>query len=89
MLFRSAEHDSVLTDGDARGPDLLLVGEERTGEPAGAEEGTTARLRDVRQTLHDPEGDHDWVVEAVVDCDATDEAGELVLVTVAVRRLGG
>ncbi|CAM3751106.1 DEAD/DEAH box helicase [Nocardioides zeicaulis] len=84
-----AEHDRVLTDGDARGPDLLVVGEERTGEPVGAEDGTTARLRDVRQTLHDPEGDHDWVVEAVVDCDATDESGELVLATVAVRRLGG
>ncbi|WP_210503700.1 DEAD/DEAH box helicase [Nocardioides xinjiangensis] len=83
-----AEHDTVLTDADARGPDLLVVGEERTGEAVGAEDGTTARLRDVRQTLHDPEGHHDWVIEAVVDCDATDEAGELVLATVAMRRLG-
>ncbi|WP_210651802.1 RNA helicase [Nocardioides sp. SYSU D00065] len=83
-----ADHDSVLTDADARGPDLLAVGEERTGEPVGAEEGTTARLRDVRQTIHDPAGDHDWVIEAVVDCDATDEAGELVLATVSMRRLG-
>jgi hypothetical protein len=82
-----AEHDSVLTDGDARGPDLLTVGEERTGEPVGAEEGTTSRLRDVRQTIHDPEGHHDWVIEAVVDCDATDAAGELVLATSAMRRL--
>lgn len=82
-----AEHDRVLTDGDARGPELLLVGEERTGEPVGAEEGTTARLRDVRQTIHDPEDHHDWVIEAVVDCDATDSAGELVLATVAMRRL--
>lgn len=82
-----AEHDRVLTDGDARGPELLVVGEERTGEPVGAEEGTTARLRDVRQTIHDPEDHHDWVIEAVVDCDATDSAGELVLATVAMRRL--
>jgi hypothetical protein len=82
-----ADHDTVLTDADARGPDLLLVGEERTGEPVGVEEGTTARVRDVRQTVHDPAGDHDWVIEAVVDCDATDEAGELVLATRAVRRL--
>jgi superfamily II RNA helicase len=82
-----AEHDSVLTDGDARGPDLLVVGEERTGEPVGAEEGTTSRVRDVRQTIHDPEGHHDWVIEAVVDCDATDAAGELVLATSAMRRL--
>ena len=82
-----AEHDRVLTDGDARGPELLIVGAERTGEPVGAEEGTTARVRDVRQTIHDPEGHHDWVIEAVVDCDATDEAGELVLATAAMRRL--
>ena len=82
-----AEHDTVLTDGDARGPDLLVVGPERTGEPVGAEEGTTSRLRDVRQTIHDPEDHHDWVIEAVVDCDATDEAGELVLATTAMRRL--
>ena len=32
-----AEHDRVLTDGDARGPDLLVVGDERTGEPVGAD----------------------------------------------------
>jgi superfamily II RNA helicase len=82
-----AEHDRVLTDGDARGPELLVVGDERTGEPVGAEEGTTARLRDVRQTIHDPEDHHDWVIEAVADCDATDSAGELVLATVAMRRL--
>ena len=83
-----ADHDSVLTDADARGPDLLVVGPERTGEPVGAEDGVTARVRDVRQTIHDPAGDHDWVIEAVVDCDASDEAGELVLATAAMRRLG-
>jgi superfamily II RNA helicase len=82
-----AEHDTVLTDGDARGPQLLTVGPERTGEPAGAEEGTTARVRDVRQTLHDPAGHHDWVIEGLVDCDASDAAGELVLATTAFRRL--
>ena len=37
---------------------------------------------------HDPEGHHDWVIEAVVDLDASDEAGELVLATVAMRNLG-
>jgi hypothetical protein len=82
-----ADHDSVVVDGDARGPELLDIGDERTGEPVGAEEGTTARLRDVRQTIHDPAGDHDWVIDAVVDCDASDEAGELVLATVAMHRL--
>ena len=39
------------------------------------------------QTLADPAGDRDWVVEAVVDCDATDAAGELVLAATALRRL--
>ena len=82
-----AEHDSVGTAGDARGPTYLRVGAEEQGEPAGAPEGTTARVRRVVQTLADPAGDRDWVVEAVVDCDATDAAGELVLAATALRRL--
>ncbi len=81
-----AEHDTVLRDGDARGPDLLRV-ERQTGEPAGAPEGTIGRLLQVTQTLHDPEGHHDWVIEATADLDATDEQGELVLATTAFRRL--
>jgi superfamily II RNA helicase len=83
-----AEHDSLRTDGDARGPELLEVSPE-IGEPAGAEEGVTARLWRVRQTLHDPDGNHDWVIDAVADLDASDEAGELVLAAVAMHRLGG
>ncbi|MDN4175770.1 DUF3516 domain-containing protein [Nocardioides sp. SOB77] len=75
-----AEHDTVLTDADARGPDLLEVA------PGESSEGRTWT---VRQTLHDPEGHHDWVVDAVVDLDASDEAGELVLQTRAFHRLGG
>ena len=71
-----AEHDRVVLDGDARGPSLLAVAE-------------TGRRWEVRQTVHDPEGYHDWVIEAEVDLDASDETGELVLVTVAMRRLGG
>ena len=82
-----AEHDRVVTDADARGPELLHLGPERTGEPVGAPEETRARVRDVRQTIHDPAGHHDWVIDAVVDCDATDEAGELVLATLAMHRL--
>ncbi|WP_185996237.1 DEAD/DEAH box helicase [Nocardioides campestrisoli] len=84
-----AEHDVVGIDADARGPSYVEVGEEEVGEPVGAPEETVARLRRVTQTLADPEGHHDWVIEAVLDCDATDEAGELVLQTVAMRRLGG
>ena len=69
-----AEHDDVQLDADARGPDLLRV--ERTG-----------RSWRVAQTLHDPAGHHDWIIEALLDVDATDELGELVLVTQAMRRL--
>jgi superfamily II RNA helicase len=68
------EHDSVGTDADARGPSLFVV--ERTG-----------RHWPVRQTLADPAGHHDWVIEASVDVDASDDVGELVLSTTAMRRL--
>lgn len=71
-----AEHDEVRLDGDARGPELLAV----------AAQGRTWK---VTQTIHDPEGNHDWVIEADVDLDASDEAGELVLRTTAMRPLGG
>ncbi|CAN5336388.1 DEAD/DEAH box helicase [soil metagenome] len=80
-----AQHDTVLTDGDARGPDLLRI-EAETGEPAGAED-VTARIWRVTQTIADPAGDRDWVIEAIADLDASDEAGELVLATVALRCL--
>lgn len=80
-----AQHDTVLTDADARGPELLRV-EAAVGVPAGAEEGE-ARLWRVTQTVADPAGDRDWVIEAVADLDASDEAGELVLATVAFRCL--
>ena len=68
------EHDTVGLDADARGPVMLHIGAE----------GRTWR---VRQTLSDPEGHHDWVIDAVVDLDASDESGELVLTTEAMRRL--
>jgi hypothetical protein len=71
-----ADHDEVRLDADARGPDLLAV------EEAG-------RTWTARQTLHDPAGDHDWVIEALVDLDASDTAGEAVVLATALRRLGG
>ena len=75
-----AEHDEVLTDADARSPKLLAV--ETTTRDG-------VRVQELRQTVHDPAGHHDWVIEALADLDATDEAGELVLTTTAFRRLGG
>jgi hypothetical protein len=84
-----AEHDTIGTDADAREPAYLWMGAEEEGEPPGAPEGTRARLRQVRQTLADPQGHRDWVVEAVVDLDATDAAGELVLAATGLRSLSG
>jgi hypothetical protein len=69
-----AEHDSIGTDADARGPELIQVSRE-------------GRTWQVRQTVHDPAGDHDWVIEAVLDLDATDEVGEAALTTTTMRRL--
>ena len=46
-----------------------------------------ARLWEVRQTLADPEGDGDWVIEATVDLDASDRVGEAVVLATALRRL--
>ncbi|MBM7515091.1 DEAD/DEAH box helicase [Nocardioides nitrophenolicus] len=71
------EHERLLTDADARGPALLAVDRSASGEWR------------VVQTLHDPEGHHDWVIEAVVDLAASDEAGEAVVRTEAMRALGG
>lgn len=69
-----AEHDTIGVDADARGPKLLTV--ERTG-----------RLWKAVQTLADPAGDHDWVIEAEVDLDATDACGEAVVRGTSMRCL--
>jgi hypothetical protein len=82
-----AEHESAGTDPDARGPAYFWFGPEERAQPPGAEDGVVARVRKVRQTLVDPAGHHDWVIEGVVDLDATDEAGELVLAATALRSL--
>ena len=82
-----AEHDRVITDPDARGPSYVDLGPEERGELPGTED--VGRRRVVRQTLKDPKDHRDWVIEAAVDCDASDRAGELVLLTTSVRRLGG
>ncbi|MBC7680399.1 MAG: DUF3516 domain-containing protein, partial [Pseudorhodobacter sp.] len=60
------EHDVLGTGADARGPALFRI----TAEPG---------RWVVRQTLDDPRGDHDWVLDAVVDLAASDGAGTAVL----------
>jgi hypothetical protein len=69
-----AEHGEVGTGPDARGPHLLLVE-------------TDGRTWRVAQVLDDPAGDHDWRIEAVVDLDASDEAGTAVVAVTDVRML--
>ena len=71
-----AEHDRLLTDADARGPALLSI--ERDDDRWVA-----------TQTLHDPDGNHDWVIRAEVDLAASDETGEAVVRTVAMVCLTG
>jgi hypothetical protein len=60
------DHDEIGTGADARGPWLLLVDAQRDHW-------------NVRQILDDPAGDHDWGISAVVDLDASDEAGAAVV----------
>jgi hypothetical protein len=69
-----AEHGSMGTGPEARGPDHFQVS-------------VQGREWRVEQTIDDPEGHHDWRVEAIVDLDATDDVGEAVVLTTAMRRL--
>ena len=67
-----AEHDSIDTGPDARGPRMLLV--ERSSVEPGRDQ-----VWEVQQILGDPAGDHDWRITATVDLAASDDEGELVL----------
>jgi hypothetical protein len=62
-----AEHAELGTGADARGPALLIW-----------DKGTPGVWR-VRQILDDPDGNHDWGIDAEVDLEASDEEGALVL----------
>ena len=68
------DHDEILTGAPARGPALFQVT-------------TGATTWQVRQVLDDPEGDHDWRIDAVVDLPASDEASQVVLRVLAVGPL--
>ncbi len=67
------EYDDVGTDTAARSGDLVRITED-TGEWT------------VRQIIDDPEGDHGWAFEGVVDLAATDDAGEVRLSSLRVIR---
>jgi hypothetical protein len=64
-----AEYDDLGTGPQARGPALFRIDEDDADHWV------------VTQILDDPDGDHDWRITAELDLAATDEAGELVLVT--------
>jgi superfamily II RNA helicase len=70
------EYDELGTGPDARGPKLLRI-EELPGEA----------LWRVRQTFHDPAGDHDWGISAEVDLTASDAESRAVLKVTGVGRL--
>ena len=69
-----AEHDSIDTGPDARGPQMLII---ERGE----------QTWEVQQILGDPAGDHDWRIMATVDLSASDDEGQLVLDVTALTRL--
>jgi superfamily II RNA helicase len=60
------EHDDIGTGPDARGPAMLIIDKQPDHWS-------------VRQIFDDPAGDHDWGISAVVDLDASDEAGAAVI----------
>ena len=53
----------------------------RVARPCSASSRRTATTGSSTQILEDPDGDRDWRITAELDLAATDEAGELVLVT--------
>ncbi len=69
-----AEHGTILTGADARGPARLIIDEQ------------PARWV-VRQIIDDPAGDHDWGITAVVDLARSDDHGVAVLEIVGVGQL--
>jgi superfamily II RNA helicase len=69
-----AEHDSLQTGPDARGPALLMI-DQQPGH------------WQVRQIFDDPAGDHDWGISATVDLAASDESGTAAITVTAVDRL--
>ena len=71
-----ADHGSIQTGAQARGPALLQITE------------APGRWR-VLQTLDDPAGDHDWAITAEIDLAASDAEGTAVVRIVEVGPIGG
>jgi superfamily II RNA helicase len=75
-MFDEYGDDAIGIDAAARSSALVRIVE--TGETPSGEDLAPGTWF-VRQTLADPDGDHDWVIDAVVDLAASDEAGQVVL----------
>ena len=71
-----ADHGTLLTGADARGPALLVV-DERPDR------------WHVRQIFDDPAGDHDWGISAEVDLAESDETGRAAVHVLSVDRIDG
>ncbi|WP_150308954.1 DEAD/DEAH box helicase [Planctomonas psychrotolerans] len=69
-----ADHDEILTGGDARSAALVQIEEHPS-------------VWRVRQVLDDPAGDHDWAIRAEIDLAESNERGEAVVRIVGVDRL--
>jgi superfamily II RNA helicase len=69
------EHETIGTGPSARSPELFVL------------ERSSSEWR-VRQIIEDPSGDHDFAIVAVVDLDASDEAGEPVIRTESFAQAG-
>ena len=65
-MFEEYGDDAIGIGPSARSPQLLHIEKED-------------RIWKVRQVLHDPKDDNDWAICAVIDLDACDENGELLL----------
>ena len=68
------EHDDIGLGPNARSPKMLQIE-------------TDAATWRLSQVIDDPDGNHDWRIEADVDLAASDEAGEVVLTVTGMRRL--
>jgi hypothetical protein len=62
------EHESILTDQEARSRDFFILDESQEKEGKWH----------VRQILDDSEGDHDWAIDGIVDIRATQDEGQIV-----------
>ncbi len=77
-----ADHEEVLTGGNARSASLVQINESPERDDPDA-----AGTWSVRQVIDDPAGDHDWGIDAVVDLAASVEAGFAVITVRGLRRL--